>query len=67
MLSRGAKSSDPALSRLVGEASLEEFLAQEDAWPRIIEISHTLWGKALPPAAIQGLIREYDEKKELEL
>ena len=67
MLGRGAKSSDPALSKLVGEASLEEFLSQEDAWPRIIEISHTLWGKALPPAAIQGLIREYDEKKELEL
>ena len=67
MLSRGAKSSDPALARLVGEASLEEFLGQEDAWPRIIEISHTLWGKALPPTAIQGLIREYDEKKELEL
>ena len=67
MLSRSTKSSDPALSRLVGEASLEEFLGQEDAWPRIIKISHTLWGKALPPAAIQGLIREYDEKKELEL
>ena len=67
MLSRSAKSSDSALSKLIGEASLEDFLSQEDAWPRIIEISHTLWGKALPPASIQGLIREYDEKKELEL
>ena len=67
MLSRSTKGSDPALAKLVGEASLEEFLSQEDAWPRIIEISHTLWGKALPPSAIQGLIREYDEKKELEL
>ena len=67
MLSRSAKGSDPALSKLIGDTSLEEFLSQEDAWPRIIDISHTLWGKALPPSAIQGLIREYDEKKELEL
>ena len=62
----GQKSSDPTLTKLLGEASLEEFLLKEDAWPRIIQISQNLWGKQISTADIQGLIQEYEDKKELE-
>ena len=33
---------------------------------RIIDISHTLWGKSMAASAITSLIREYDEKQEIE-
>ena len=60
------KHADPALTKMLGQVELEEFLSQEDAWLRIIDISHTLWGKSMAASAITSLIREYDEKQEIE-
>ena len=51
----------------MGDVTLEEFLEDENAWLKTIEISHKLWVKEIPSHTIQALIREYDEKKELEL
>ena len=51
----------------MGDVTLEEFLGDENAWLRTIEISHKLWVKEIPASTIQALIREYDEKKELEI
>ena len=51
----------------MGDGTLEEFLSDEKAWVRTIEISYKLWQKEIPASTIQALIREYDEKKEIEL
>ena len=51
----------------MGDVTLDEFLGDENAWLRTIEISHKLWVKEIPSNTIQALIREFDEKKELEL
>ena len=51
----------------MGDVTLEEFLCDENAWLRTIEISHKLWVKEIPASTIKALILEYDEKKELEL
>ena len=51
----------------MGDVTLEEFLVDENAWLKTIEISHKLWVKEIPASTIQALIREYDEKKELEI
>ena len=51
----------------MGDVTLEEFLGDESAWLKTIEISHKLWIKEISASTIQALIREFDEKKELEL
>ena len=45
----------------MGSDTVEQLLAREDAWVRIIEISRNLWGKKLPDAAIKQFLNDYDE------
>ena len=66
-LGGGLRNQDHALQKLMGDVTLEEFLSDENAWLRTIEISHKLWVKEIPASTIKALILEYDEKKELEL
>lgn len=43
---------------------MAEFLQQEDAWVRIIDISKRLWGKKLPDATIKQYLNDYDDERE---
>ena len=48
----------------MGNGTIEELLAKDDAWIEIIHISRNLWGKRLTDGMIKQFLNDYEQLEE---